>query len=582
MRVRKSGDGDAHRRWVGAAHVCALANPTLPHARLASTTRAWMHARAHPLYVHCWYVVLTHLPASLALTLAPPSRRTAPPSMASLVTHAPHAAHTDALTHTTSSGVGTDDACTVHDRFITPSSHLADGGSNAWADAPDQADGGGHTSSISAGGTHHAMGCTTPAFSADSCFGLSHASLGTATHGTMGTVMDLTPSPSLDASTNTAALTYVHPHASIFAVAAGVGAGASTARPPASAGGGQPRHFLSVFSPAAAASSADPIAAASSPALAASSSDAAASAAAAAAVARTVFLSTTLLTLHASKLVSALQPTYLSSLAREQVFRHIQGLVYHLDPSLHLFSYGSVPLKTYLPEGDIDIGVVLSTSASRGGGHGHGSTAAHNFLLRLKSGVEAEGARERAAYLHALAAHHASGGTGLPDFHSSPYCAEYGGGLHLGMRMELTHVNFVNAPEVKVLKLQYNHSLLIDISVNTTSALATVCWIEEMEREMTRALMQRGEHERDSAHASSTGAFAAGFPMLPTVPSAAAGMYPPVGAVWSGHSTVPTVRYARARLHPVVRPVAVCPGRVEGSRSVRPPVRRVSPYPADA
>lgn len=304
-----------------------------------------------------------------------------------------------------------------------------------------------------------------------------------------------------DISTETHEFTVPHPHAHLFEQAA------------------QPNAAFRCFLAASAAE-----AAAESTAVPAQPAPAFSPAAAC----RASSLSNTLLSLHSSHLLSFFQPSYLSSLAREQVFRYIQSLVFQLDNSLHLFSYGSVPLKTYLPEGDIDIGVVL-----------HTKTNAQSFLLRLKNQIELEAMRlekekneqmarmgwerqENMARLrgeisriqsqlgsierqraqgaipdHVAVESIAAGQTSLSNllallddqenleiYPPPPLCP-----------FTLTHLMFINAPEVKILKLQYNASILIDISVNTTSALATVCWIEEVEREMSKAMQARVAEE---------------------------------------------------------------------------------------
>ncbi|XP_011001410.1 PREDICTED: uncharacterized protein LOC105108696 [Populus euphratica] len=58
------------------------------------------------------------------------------------------------------------------------------------------------------------------------------------------------------------------------------------------------------------------------------------------------------------EILYAIQPTFASEHKRMEVIDYIQSLIKYYFP-VEVFAFGSVPLKTYLPDGDIDL-MVLS------------------------------------------------------------------------------------------------------------------------------------------------------------------------------------------------------------------------------
>jgi hypothetical protein len=58
--------------------------------------------------------------------------------------------------------------------------------------------------------------------------------------------------------------------------------------------------------------------------------------------------------LRNKKLISQIQPTVISQNQRKVVAQYVQCLV-HQCIGCDVFSFGSVPLKTYLSDGDIDL-----------------------------------------------------------------------------------------------------------------------------------------------------------------------------------------------------------------------------------
>ena len=115
----------------------------------------------------------------------------------------------------------------------------------------------------------------------------------------------------------------------------------------------------------------------------------------------------------------------------------VAQIIAESDPSAQAFLFGSVPLKTYLPDGDIDVGARLIPNSSE---------RVRDFFENLTNTLHRES--------------------------RNPYAK------HL-----VRYVNFVNAAEVKIVKCVVGN-ILVDISANTTGALAAVCFFEEVDREI--------------------------------------------------------------------------------------------------
>ena len=144
------------------------------------------------------------------------------------------------------------------------------------------------------------------------------------------------------------------------------------------------------------------------------------------------------LLLSPSPLLTLISPSSPSHHARALVFLHLSSLLSSLSPC-PLFLFGSTPLRTYLPSGDLDVGLVLPRVED-----------ADRVLLRVKELLE-----------------------------HPP--------LSTGPQWPVHSVSFVSGAEVKLIKCQVG-SILVDISTNTASALATVCLLEEVDREIDRSL----------------------------------------------------------------------------------------------
>ncbi|KAB2634812.1 hypothetical protein D8674_040489, partial [Pyrus ussuriensis x Pyrus communis] len=54
------------------------------------------------------------------------------------------------------------------------------------------------------------------------------------------------------------------------------------------------------------------------------------------------------------EIVSKIQPTLAANQTRKEVIQYVQNLI-TCNVGCQVFPYGSVPLKTYLPDGDIDM-----------------------------------------------------------------------------------------------------------------------------------------------------------------------------------------------------------------------------------
>ncbi|RAL43350.1 hypothetical protein DM860_012491 [Cuscuta australis] len=132
----------------------------------------------------------------------------------------------------------------------------------------------------------------------------------------------------------------------------------------------------------------------------------------------------------AKELVNCIHPTMDSEEKRKDVMEYVQKLIRDYL-ACEAFPYGSVPLKTYLPDGDIDLTALTSPNAEE--------SLAHDVLALLRA-EEQNGN------------------------------AEY----------EVKDTQFIDA-EVKLVKCLVQN-VVIDISFNQLGGLCTLCFLEQVDR----------------------------------------------------------------------------------------------------
>ncbi|KAL4572496.1 hypothetical protein LXL04_019275 [Taraxacum kok-saghyz] len=132
----------------------------------------------------------------------------------------------------------------------------------------------------------------------------------------------------------------------------------------------------------------------------------------------------------AEGIISKFQPTIVAEGKRDAVINYLQRLLKdNLD--CEVFAYGSVPLKTYLPDGDIDLSAVGATAST------------HDLINEIASLLEREGKNNSAEFL-------------------------------------VKDVQLIGA-EVKLVKCMVQN-LVVDISVNQIGGLCTLCFLEQVDR----------------------------------------------------------------------------------------------------
>ncbi|KAL2541225.1 PAP/OAS1 substrate-binding domain superfamily [Abeliophyllum distichum] len=132
---------------------------------------------------------------------------------------------------------------------------------------------------------------------------------------------------------------------------------------------------------------------------------------------------------EAHKIICKVQPTAVSEERRREVIDYVQRLM-RLSLGAELFSYGSVPLKTYLPDGDIDLTAF------------GGANVEDKLANDIKSVLEEE-ERNRAA------------------------------------EFVVKDVQLIRA-EVKLVKCIVQN-IVVDISVNQIGGLCTLCFLEQVD-----------------------------------------------------------------------------------------------------
>ncbi|XP_073146368.1 uncharacterized protein [Henckelia pumila] len=132
----------------------------------------------------------------------------------------------------------------------------------------------------------------------------------------------------------------------------------------------------------------------------------------------------------AEEVLNCIHPTLDSEEERSDVTDHLRRLIKaHVD--CDVFPYGSVPLKTYLPDGDIDLTVLRDPSA--------GESLPHDVFAVLRG----EERNENSEY-------------------------------------QIHDTQFIDA-EVKLVKL-IAQNIVVDISFNQLGGLSTLCFLEQVDR----------------------------------------------------------------------------------------------------
>uniref|UniRef100_A0A1J3JTD5 Poly(A) RNA polymerase gld-4 n=1 Tax=Noccaea caerulescens TaxID=107243 RepID=A0A1J3JTD5_NOCCA len=131
---------------------------------------------------------------------------------------------------------------------------------------------------------------------------------------------------------------------------------------------------------------------------------------------------------RAQEILCTIQPVFVSDRTRNEIIKHVQTLVKDRF-GIEVYFFGSVPLKTYLPDGDIDLTVLAP----------HDKEA--SIAATLRTMLEA---KEKDS-----------------DF-------------------QVTDVQYVPA-QVKVIKCRIN-SISVDISFNQMAGLSALCFLEQVDQ----------------------------------------------------------------------------------------------------
>ncbi|KAF9594560.1 hypothetical protein IFM89_033530 [Coptis chinensis] len=134
------------------------------------------------------------------------------------------------------------------------------------------------------------------------------------------------------------------------------------------------------------------------------------------------------------EIITQIQPTVVSEQRRKAVIEYVQSLIGGYLGS-EVFPFGSVPLKTYLPDGDIDLTALSVQSVE--------DALANDVRAVLEREEQNEGA----------------------DF-------------------EVKDVQYINA-EVKLIKCLVEN-IVVDISFNQLGGLCTLCFLEQVDRDIVK------------------------------------------------------------------------------------------------
>lgn len=140
-------------------------------------------------------------------------------------------------------------------------------------------------------------------------------------------------------------------------------------------------------------------------------------------------------------LIEQLQPTPEAIACRVALFERFTQIIRKAEKQAQPFMYGSVPLATFLPSGDLDIGVVLRSLS-----------AVPGFFFRLQKLLEIE-----------------SGVANSP--------------------LNVRSITVIDA-EVKLIKCISN-DLLVDVSTNTFSAYSTLKFFDAIDQMIGDSLFKR-------------------------------------------------------------------------------------------
>ena len=138
--------------------------------------------------------------------------------------------------------------------------------------------------------------------------------------------------------------------------------------------------------------------------------------------------------MQVEQLIGLVQPTAATDATRAAVFAYMSRLI--RSSGAVSFWFGSVPLKTYLPDGDIDMCAIPA------------SGTVDQFFAHLKSALEREAK--------------AVDGAEFP-VHSVTYI-----------------------PDVRLLKAKVGN-ILVDVSVNRAGGIGALCFLEEVDRLIGRS-----------------------------------------------------------------------------------------------
>ncbi|CAN8279585.1 unnamed protein product [Cochlearia groenlandica] len=131
---------------------------------------------------------------------------------------------------------------------------------------------------------------------------------------------------------------------------------------------------------------------------------------------------------RAYEILSTIQPAVVSDRSRNEIIDYVQNIIKSHD-GIEVFSFGSVPLKTYLPDGDIDLTVLTKQNME------------DKFFEKLYDTLKSE--------------------EGVSEFH-------------------VTDVQFIPA-QVKVIKCNIRN-IAVDISFNQTAGLCALCFLEQVDQ----------------------------------------------------------------------------------------------------
>ncbi|KAH0928443.1 hypothetical protein BRARA_D00350 [Brassica rapa] len=131
---------------------------------------------------------------------------------------------------------------------------------------------------------------------------------------------------------------------------------------------------------------------------------------------------------RAHEILSIIQPFYVSDRNRNEIIDYVRALIKSHD-GIEVFSFGSVPLKTYLPDGDIDMTVITKQDME------------DKFFEKMYNTLKSE--------------------EGKPEF-------------------DVTDVKFIPA-QVKVIKCNIRN-IAVDISFNQMAGLCALCFLEQVDQ----------------------------------------------------------------------------------------------------